>query len=173
MRDRIREWTDGAEEFEHRARPTVRDEDRQRVLFLGLDLNEVNVHAVDVRHELRQRIQLRLRLAPVVARAPVLHQGLQPGQLRTLRLIGDGFLIGPARGSNAPAEINERGFGHVDAEGTDGVCCALPRVELGDGGRHSGLLRTGLGVAGSGEQEEAAGYGGCHGGGNAAPDGQW
>jgi len=47
-------------------------------LFLRLDLDEMNVHPVDVRRELRQRIQLRFSLAPFVAAAPVLDQGLQP-----------------------------------------------------------------------------------------------
>src|SRR5256885_13122793 len=72
VRDRIGEWTDGPEEFEHRARPAVRDEHRHGVLFLRLDLNEMNVHAVDVRHELRQRIQRQLCLTPDVTAAPVL-----------------------------------------------------------------------------------------------------
>src|SRR6185437_13944607 len=34
VRDRIREWTDGPEELEHRARPPVRDEQWHGVLFL-------------------------------------------------------------------------------------------------------------------------------------------
>src|SRR5207253_3840071 len=97
MRDRVRERTDRSEELEHRAGPTVRDEQRHRVLFLRLHLNEVNVESVDVGHELWQGVELRLRFAPVVTGAPVFHQLLEPGELRALRLIGDGFLIRPAR----------------------------------------------------------------------------
>jgi hypothetical protein len=61
--------------------------------------------SIDLRHVLRQDIQLRFGLAPVVAAPPVLDQLLQLRQLRTLRLIGGGFLVGPPGGSNAPPQV--------------------------------------------------------------------
>jgi hypothetical protein len=34
-----------------------------------------------------------------------------------LRWIGNGFAVGPSRGSNAPPKVVERGFGYVDGKG--------------------------------------------------------
>src|SRR5262249_60372225 len=69
------------------------------------DVNEMNVDAVDVRDELRQSVQPRLDLAPVVARAPVAHERLQLLQLDALRSIGDGFFVGPAGRQQAVAQV--------------------------------------------------------------------
>jgi hypothetical protein len=74
----------------------MRDDQRKRILVTRTDVDEVNVHPIDVGHELRQGIQLRFGLTPVVAAAPVPNQPLELGQLRTLRLIGDSLLVGPA-----------------------------------------------------------------------------
>ena len=49
------------------------------------DVDEVDVDAVDGRHELRQGVQLRFGLAPVVAAAPVAHELLELRELRALR----------------------------------------------------------------------------------------
>ena len=83
-------------------------------------MDEVNVDPVDLRHELRQGIQLRLRLAPVVVRAPVAHELLQLRQLHALRPIGDGLLVGPPRCGDAPAEIDERRLRNLNLERADG-----------------------------------------------------
>ena len=72
-------------------------------------MDEVNVDAIDRRDELRKAIQLLLHPSPVVACAPIANQRLQLRQLRALLLIGDGFLVGPARGPNAPAKVIELG----------------------------------------------------------------
>src|SRR6266403_497458 len=119
VRGWVRERPYDFDELEHRPRPTVRDDHRKRILVTRTDVDEVNVQPIDVRHELRQGIQLRFRLVPVVAAPPVPNQLLQLRQLRTLRLIGDGFLIGPSRSSNAPPKIIERGPRYVDGEGAD------------------------------------------------------
>ena len=89
----IREWPDDFELLDDGSRPTVRDDYRERVLVPRADLDEVNVHAVDTRHELWQGIQLRFNLAPVVVRAPVVHEGLQLLQLDALRAIRHGFFV--------------------------------------------------------------------------------
>jgi hypothetical protein len=62
----------------------VRDDHRKRILVAGTDVDEMNVDPVDVRRELWQGIQLRFRLAPVVAAAPVPDQLLQLGELDAL-----------------------------------------------------------------------------------------
>ena len=137
----------------------------------GADVDEVNVDPVDRRHELRQGIELRLRLAPVVAAAPVPNQLLQLGQLRALRLIGDGFLVGPSRGSNAPAEVVERGLRYLHFEGADGAI--LGRLARGgrlcdNDGVRVGACR-GLSVAGRGEHKQADRERGCRTGKKVAP----
>src|SRR2546426_3440291 len=51
--------------LDDRARPSVCDDDGQRILFLRAHVNEMNINAVDSRCELRQRGESRLALAPV------------------------------------------------------------------------------------------------------------
>ena len=75
--------------------------------MLGADVDEMDVEAVDVGDELRQGIQLRFRLAPVVGRSPVANQRLQFRELDALRLVTDRLPIGPARGGDASAQIGE------------------------------------------------------------------
>ena len=97
------------------------DDQRQGVRMTGADVDELDVEPVDLGHELRQGIQLRLRLAPVVVRSPVADERLDLVQLHALGLIGDRLPRGPPRRRDAAAEVDERLLGHVDAEGTDGV----------------------------------------------------
>src|SRR4029453_19682831 len=92
VRGWIRKWIDDLELLDDGSGPAMRDDDREHIRMTRTDVDEVNVHAIDRRDELRQGIQPRFRLAPVVAAAPVAYQLLQLGQLSTLRLIRDGFL---------------------------------------------------------------------------------
>jgi hypothetical protein len=75
--------------------------------MLGTHVDELNVEPVDRRYELRQRIQFRLRLLPVVVRTPILYERLELRQLHSLGKIIDGFSFGPARRRDAPTEIEE------------------------------------------------------------------
>src|SRR5262245_60856442 len=113
MRRWIRERTDELQLLDHRSRPAVRDDDGQRVLVTGSDMDEVDVYSIDGGDELWQRVQLRLRLAPVVAAAPVLNEFLQLGERHALRLVGNGLLVGPARGGDASAKVVERGLAYL------------------------------------------------------------
>ena len=70
VRGRVGERADGLEELDDRAGPAVRHDQRQRVLVRRLHVDEVDVHAVDLGHELRQRVQSRLARAPVVLASP-------------------------------------------------------------------------------------------------------
>jgi hypothetical protein len=72
------------------------------------DVNKVDVEAIDVRHKLRQRVQLRFTLAPVISGTPVAYEILNRLELYALRLIADGFTIGPPRRGHALAQIDER-----------------------------------------------------------------
>ena len=132
----IGERADDLDLLEDRARPPVRDDQRQRIGMAGLDVDVVDVDAVDGRHELRDGVQLRLGLPPVVVRAPVPDELLELGQPGTLRAIRNRLPVRPPRGGDAPAEVDQVRFRHVDAEGANGcgVCSVV------DGNSHVGLL---------------------------------
>lgn len=53
--------------------------------------NEVNVQPIDVCHALRQGIEFRFCLAPIVVRAPVANERLQLLRLDALRSVFDIF----------------------------------------------------------------------------------
>ena len=89
--------------------------------MLRTNMNEMNVQPIDLGDELRQGLQPGLDLAPIVICRPIICEFLHRRELHALRLICDGLLLGPARGSNAPAEVDERLFRNVDAEGADRV----------------------------------------------------
>src|SRR5262245_58483978 len=92
------------------------DDQWKRVGVLRTDVNEVNVHPIDVRPELWQGIQPGFRLTPVVQVSPVADQLLQPIQLRALRPIGDGFLVRPSRRCDPAAKIDELLFRNLHFE---------------------------------------------------------
>src|SRR5215470_8893724 len=121
----------------------------------GAYVDKVNVHAVDVGRELRQRVEPRFDLPPVVAAAPVLNQLLHLRELRALRAVVYRFLVRPARRIDAPAKIIERGLRYLDLEGAN-------RGVAGRGG-----LRTGRG----GERKQADRKRSCRSGEKAAPSG--
>ena len=111
--------------LDDRAGPSVRDDHRQRILMLRAHVDEMNVEPVDLGDELRQGVELRLALAPVVLRRPVARELLHRRELHALRLIRDGLLLGPPRRGDAPAQVGERLFRKVDAEGADCVVCSV------------------------------------------------
>ena len=84
-----------------------------------LDVDEVDVHAVDLRHELRKGVQLRLGLSPVVVRRPVADERFERRELHALRPILDELLGGPPGRRETPAEVGEVRLRHVDAERPD------------------------------------------------------
>jgi hypothetical protein len=116
----------------------VVDDERERVLVLRANVDEVDVEAVDLGDELGERVQLRLAPAPVVLGRPVARELLHRGQRHALRVVRDGLLLGPLRRRDAPAEVVESLLRNVDVEG--------PNLDGGCGGaRHDGLVsRSGL-----------------------------
>jgi hypothetical protein len=50
---RIGQWIDDLELLDDRARPSVRDDERHCVFVLRANVNEMNVHAVDLGDEVR------------------------------------------------------------------------------------------------------------------------
>ena len=103
-------------------------------------MNEVDVEAVDLGHELRKRVQARLDAPEVVLGAPVAGQPPDRLELHALRGIPDRLLLGQARGLDAPAEVVDRLGRNVDLERPN-----RSRVGCFVGGyRHASLLRQSL-----------------------------
>ena len=105
VRGRVGERADGLEQLDDRAGPAMRHDQRQRVLMPRPDVDEVDLDPVDLGRELRQRVQSRLALAPVVLGRPVAGERLQRRQLHALRSVCDELLGGPARRRDTPAQV--------------------------------------------------------------------
>ena len=99
----------------------MRDDERQRIFMLRTNVNEMNVQPVDLGDELRQGVELRLALAPVVVGRPIAREFLHRRERHALGLVRDRLPVGPLGRRDAPAEIDERLFRDVDAEVTDQV----------------------------------------------------
>ena len=125
----IGQRADHLQELQRGARPAMRHDQRHGVRMGRADVGELDVDAVDRGDELRQRVQLRLGLAPVVVRAPGADEVLQLRELDALRLIRDGLPVRPPGRGDAATKIDERRVRHVDAERADG------RVLRGDADR--------------------------------------
>src|SRR4051812_47361132 len=80
------------------------------------NVNEVDVEPINLGDELRQSVEPRLDIAPVVAGLPVLRELLHSGQLHALGLIGHGLLVGPLRCGDASAETAELLLRNGDVE---------------------------------------------------------
>ena len=104
---RIGQWVDDLQLLDDRAGPSVRDDERQRIVMLRADVNEMNVESVDLRHELRQRIQSRFDFSPVIIGTPVTDDFLEFPELIALRAITDRFFVRPAGRCDASPEIDE------------------------------------------------------------------
>ena len=87
----------------------MRHDQRQGVRVTRADVDEVDIEPVDLGDELRQGIELRLGLAPVVVGAPVADELLELCQLDALRPVVDRLPVGPPRGRDA-AGAGRRGL---------------------------------------------------------------
>jgi hypothetical protein len=102
VRGGIRQRIDDLQLLDDRAGPTMRDDERQGVLMFRADMDEVNVEPIDARDEIRQRVELRLDLAPVRTPPPNTARALE--SLRVARLaIGPRPFRGRASGSRLSA----------------------------------------------------------------------
>src|SRR5439155_2492175 len=102
-----------------RTRPAVRDDKWQRIWMFGTNVDEVNVHAINLGDELRQGVQFGFYLAPVVICRPIPRELLHRRELHTLRCVRDRFPSRPLGGVYAPAKIGEGRFWNVDMERAD------------------------------------------------------
>ena len=128
MGRRVHQRVDDLQLLDDRAGPAVRDDDRQRIRVLRLNVDEVNVQPVDLGDEIRQGIEARLDLAPVVLRRPIARERLHGRELHALRCVGDRFAFGPDGRLDAPAQLPELGFRNIDAKRTNGGCAAVNRL---------------------------------------------
>ena len=101
------------------AGPSVRHDQRQRVLMLGTDVQEMNVQPVDLGYEVRERIQPRLARIPVVVARPVVGEVLHQRQPHTLRVVIDGLALGPPGGRDPATKIVDGFPWEIHAERPD------------------------------------------------------
>jgi len=91
---------------------------------------ELNIETVDLSHKLRQGVQARLHLSPVVVRPQYCTSFFIVRQPHALGLISNSLLLKPACRCDTLAEIADRFFRNVEAEGADCVvfsrCMQLP-----------------------------------------------
>ena len=86
VRRGIGQRIDDLQLLDDRAGPSVRDDERQRILVLRADVNEVNVEPIDLGDEVRQGVELRLDLAPVVLCRPIAREFLQSSRAARLAI---------------------------------------------------------------------------------------
>ena len=115
----VGKWSYDLQLLNDRAGPSVSDDYRKSVRILRANMDEVNVDTVDVRHELRIRIEFRLGLPPVVILCPIVGEFLHRRELNALRRISDRFLLRPTRRRDAFEHVRDRFFRNVDVEGAD------------------------------------------------------
>src|SRR4029450_2147994 len=86
------------------------------------DVEEVDVHAVDLGNELRQRVQARLDPPEVVLVQPVTGERLQGLELDPLRPVGDELCARPTRRGDATPQALDGVRRKLDPERADVGC---------------------------------------------------
>ena len=114
--------------LDDRAGPSVRDDDRQRILMFRTNVDEMNVESIDLGDELRQGVQPRFDLAPVVACRPIAGEFLHRRELYALRCIRYRFPLGPPGRFDTPSQFDELRFRHMQTKRTNGVLVAARRL---------------------------------------------
>ena len=107
VRGGVGQRLDDLQLLDDRAGPPVRDDQRQRVLVLRANVNEVDVEPIDLGDEVRQGVQLRLALAPVVVGRPVARELLHHREPHALRVVADRLALGPPGRVDAPPQVGE------------------------------------------------------------------
>src|SRR6185312_16075321 len=101
----IGERTDDLQLFNGGAGPSVRDDERQRVLMGGANMNEMDVDPVDLGDEVPEGRKALLELAPVVICRPIAGQRLDRLELHALGKVR--FAVRPSRRLDAAAQVLE------------------------------------------------------------------
>ena len=109
--------------------------------MLRTNVNEMNVEPVDLGNEVRNGVDLRLALPPIVLGPPILRELLHRRQLHTLCGVGDLFALRPLCGLNALAQIGEVCLRRLEVKRTySGVVSSLLGGWLCSTGLVHGLL---------------------------------
>ena len=111
---RIGERGDDLQVLDDRAGPPMGHHERHRVLVPRSHVQDMDVHAVDPRAELRHCVEPGLQRSPVVPVRPVGAQLAQVGERHALGRIG--LRARPPRARDALAQVAELRVGDVDAE---------------------------------------------------------
>ena len=106
--------------FGDRAGPSVRHDQRQRIFVFRADVDEVNVQSIDLGQELRQGVQFRLDLAPVIFCRPVARQRLRRRELYSLSRVCNRLSFRELCRVDAPAQFGQFGFRNIHMEGANG-----------------------------------------------------
>src|SRR5215207_329674 len=78
----IGKWLDDLQLLNDRARPAMRDDERQRIFMFRTNVDEMDVQPIDLGDEVRQSLQPRLAVAPVVLCRPIARERLHRRQPR-------------------------------------------------------------------------------------------
>ena len=122
VRGGIGERLDDLQLLDDRARPPVRDDQRQRVLVLGADVDEVDVQPVDLGHEVAAgrsaspRTRASRSLSPSSARGPASARARTPCE-SSVTVSRSGHLVALTRLRNSVSSAS----GKLDMERPDGV----------------------------------------------------
>ena len=114
---RIGQRLDDLELLDRRAGPAVGDDQRQRVLVLRANVDEVDVDAIDLGDEMRQGREARLERAPVVVVRPV--AAPVPGSSRAARPARDRSRGRATRRCDAAPQVGELLVGDLERERAD------------------------------------------------------
>src|SRR5713226_2250170 len=113
----IAERADDLHELHDRSRPSVSENDRQRVLLRGAHVDEMNADPVNLGPVLREGVDTSLKAAPVILVAPVGNERLGLLKGDALRPVADGFPLRPPRRRQSTLEIVQRWLRYTDLEG--------------------------------------------------------
>src|SRR4029077_19553622 len=116
MDRRVCQRSNDLQKLDDRSGPSMRQDHRQGILVLCSDVNEIDSEAINLRSKLRQPIQSALNSTPIVARAPVVSEGLRLGERYPLGPISYGFLVRPPSVCKPLFEIVECPLRYVHGE---------------------------------------------------------
>ena len=105
------------EELDERARPAVRQDERDAVAVPGMLVNEVDARAVHVGAEMRVAVELVLPGAPIELLGPVLERPAEEVRVGAVVPSDSGDRVGPPDGADPRAQVVEDGLLDLDAEG--------------------------------------------------------
>ena len=118
--DGIGERPDHFKEFNDRARPTVRHDQRSCGRMRRTHVQKLEIEAVDFGDELAVRIQLRFASPPILLATPVLADFTRVCERYALAPIVRSFALRPTGECKTLFQIVEFRLGHVECEWTNG-----------------------------------------------------